>query len=38
MATLGQTALTLADYAKRKDEYGKIPLIAELLNQTKDMA
>jgi hypothetical protein len=37
MATIGTTALTLADYAKRRDENGKIPLIAELLNQTNEV-
>lgn len=34
MAVLGQTALTLADWAKRRDPEGKIPVIVEMLSQT----
>lgn len=33
MATLSNTALTLVDWAKRKDPDGKIPVVAELLSQ-----
>jgi hypothetical protein len=34
MATLGTSVLTLADWAKRLDPDGKVPMIAELLGQT----
>jgi hypothetical protein len=37
MATLGQTALTLADWAKRVDPNGSIPSIVELLSQTNEV-
>lgn len=36
MATLGTTALTYADWAKRTEEYG-IPAIVELLSQTNEI-
>lgn len=37
MATLSVNALTLADWAKRLDPDGKVPVIVELLSQTNEM-
>lgn len=37
MATLGGTALTYADWAKRLDPDGKIPIIINLLSQTNEV-
>lgn len=37
MATLSTTALTLADWAKRLDPEGRIPVIAELLSQSNEV-
>lgn len=37
MATLSSNMLTLADWAKRQDPDGKVPLVAELLNQTNEI-
>lgn len=37
MATLSSNALTLVDFAKRKDPDGKIAAIAELLSQTNEL-
>lgn len=37
MATLASNALTLADWAKRKDPDGKISAIVELLSQSNEM-
>jgi hypothetical protein len=37
MATLSTNALTLADWAKRIDPDGKVPIIAELLSQTNEI-
>jgi len=37
MATLSTNALTLADWAKRIDPDGRIPVIAELLNQSNEI-
>ena len=37
MATLSATALTLADWAKRLDPDGNVPLIVELLAQTNEI-
>ena len=37
MATLPATNLTLADWAKRVDPNGTIPVVAELLTQTNDI-
>jgi hypothetical protein len=37
MAVLTQTALTLADWAKRLDPDGKVPAVAELLNQSNEI-
>ena len=37
MATLGTNALTLADWAKRLDPDGKIPVVAELLSQSNEV-
>ena len=37
MATLGANNLTLADWAKRTDPDGRIPIIAELLSQTNEV-
>jgi hypothetical protein len=37
MATLATTALTLADWAKRLDPNGQVPVIAELLSQTNEI-
>lgn len=37
MATLAITALTLADWAKRRDPDGKLPVVAELLSQSNEV-
>jgi hypothetical protein len=37
MAVLGTGALTLADWAKRTDGQGKVPVIVELLSQTNEI-
>ena len=37
MATLPATNLTLADWAKRVDPNGQVPVVAELLTQTNDI-
>lgn len=37
MATLNTNALTLADWAKRLDPDGKVPVIAELLSQSNEI-
>lgn len=37
MAVLGQTALTLAEWAKRLDSNGKIPAIVEMLEQQNEI-
>lgn len=37
MATLSTGALTLADWAKRQDPQGKIPVVAELLSQRNEV-
>jgi len=37
MAALGTGALTLADWAKRLDPDGKVPIIVELLSQTNEL-
>ena len=37
MATLGATNLTLADWAKRQDPDGKVPVVAELLSQSNEI-
>jgi len=37
MATLSANALTLADWAKRKDPDGKVPMIVELLAETNEI-
>jgi hypothetical protein len=37
MSTLGVTALTLVDWAKRLDPSGKVPAIVELLSQTNEI-
>lgn len=37
MATLSSNALTLADWAKRKDPDGKVAAIVEMLSQTNEM-
>lgn len=37
MATIGSNALTLADWAKRLDPDGKVPMVVELLSQTNQM-
>lgn len=37
MSTLGSTYLTLADWAKRKDPDGKVPVIVDLLSQTNEI-
>jgi hypothetical protein len=37
MATLATNALTLADWAKRIDPDGRIPVVAELLSQTNEV-
>lgn len=37
MATLNNTALTLADWSKRIDPEGRVPVVAELLSQTNEI-
>jgi hypothetical protein len=37
MATLSSTNLTLADWAKRTDPEGRVPVVAELLSQTNEI-
>lgn len=37
MATLSNTALTLADWAKRVDPNGRVPVVAELLAQSNEI-
>lgn len=37
MSTLGSNVLTLADWAKRLDPDGKVPVIVELLSQTNEI-
>lgn len=37
MATLSATALTLADWAKRVDPEGRVPVVAELLSQSNEI-
>ena len=37
MATLASNALTLADWAKRLDPDGKVPVVAELLSQSNEI-
>src|SRR5436189_6268299 len=37
MATIGSTALTMADWAKRVDDGGRIASIVELLSQTNEI-
>jgi hypothetical protein len=37
MATLSTTNLTLADWAKRTDPEGRVPVVAELLSQTNEI-
>lgn len=37
MATLGTGALTLADWAKRLDPDGRVPVVAELLSQSNEI-
>ena len=37
MATLNNTALTLADWAKRVDPEGRVPVVAELLSQSNEI-
>tara|TARA_R110002126_G_scaffold20211_3_gene75139 strand:+ start:177 stop:1193 length:1017 start_codon:yes stop_codon:yes gene_type:complete len=37
MATLATTNLTLADWAKRTDPDGRVPVVAELLSQTNEI-
>ena len=37
MATLATTNLTLADWAKRQDPDGRIPVVAELLSQSNEV-
>jgi hypothetical protein len=37
MATIGTTNLTLADWAKRTDPDGTVPVVAELLSQTNEI-
>lgn len=37
MATLATTSLTLADWAKRTDPDGRIPIVAELLSQSNEI-
>jgi hypothetical protein len=37
MATLSTTALTLADWAKRIDPEGRVPVVAELLSQSNEI-
>src|SRR3569833_4628051 len=37
MATLSTGALTLADWAKRLDPDGKVPVVAEMLSQSNEI-
>ena len=37
MATLSTGALTLADWAKRLDPDGRVPVVAELLSQSNEI-
>lgn len=37
MATIGSTALTYADWAKRMDDEGRVAMIIELLSQTNEI-
>lgn len=37
MATLANTSLTLADWAKRTDPDGRVPIVAELLSQSNEI-
>lgn len=37
MATLATTAITLADWAKRIDPEGRVPVVAELLSQSNEI-
>ncbi|TXH18504.1 MAG: hypothetical protein E6R03_02025, partial [Hyphomicrobiaceae bacterium] len=37
MATLSANALTLADWAKRTDPDGRVPVVAELLSQSNEV-
>ena len=37
MATLATTSLTLADWAKRLDPEGRVPVVAELLSQSNQV-
>lgn len=37
MTTLSNTALTLADWAKRVDPEGRVPVVAELLSQSNEI-
>lgn len=37
MATIGNTVLTLVDWAKKLDPDGKVPKIVEMLNQTNEV-
>lgn len=37
MATIGNTVLTLADWAKKLDPDGKVPAIVEMLSQTNEI-
>jgi hypothetical protein len=37
MATLSTQALTLADWAKRIDPDGRVPVVAELLSQSNEI-
>ena len=37
MATLANTSLTLADWAKRTDPEGRVPVVAELLSQSNEI-
>lgn len=37
MATLSTTSLTLADWAKRLDPKGRVPVVAELLSQSNEI-
>jgi len=37
MATLSNNSLTLADWAKRVDPDGRVPIVAELLSQSNEI-
>ena len=37
MATLSTSNLTLADWAKRSDPDGRVPIVAELLSQSNEI-